>query len=46
MAKDYIDYLKQSFKAYGLIYKTNIWETFVKLRFQPDQVIITFLSCY
>ena len=32
-AKDYINYLKQLFKAYGLIHKANIQETFVKLRF-------------
>ena len=31
MAKDYINYLKQTFKAYGLIHKANIQETFIKL---------------
>ena len=36
MVKDYIDHLKQLFEACGLIYKANVWETFVKLRFQPD----------
>ena len=33
MVKDYINYLKQTFKAYSLIYKANIQETFVKLRY-------------
>ena len=32
-AKDYIDYLKQTFEARGLIHEANVWETFVKLRF-------------
>ena len=35
-AKDYINYLKQIFEAYGLIHKANIWETFIKLRYQLD----------
>ena len=30
-AKDYINYLKQMFKAHGLIYKANVQETFIKL---------------
>ena len=32
-AKDYINHLKQTFEARGLIYEANVWETFVKLRF-------------
>ena len=32
-AKDYIDYLKQSFEARGLIHEANVQETFVKLRY-------------
>jgi hypothetical protein len=35
-AKDYINHLKQTFKARGLIYEANVWETFVKLRYQSD----------
>ena len=34
--KDYINYLKQIFKACSLIYEANVWETFVKLRYQLD----------
>ena len=45
-AKDYIDHLKQTFEARGLIHKANVWETFVKLRYQSDQAITTFLSRY
>ena len=32
-AKDYINYFKQTFEARGLIYKANIWETFIKLHY-------------
>ena len=32
-AKNYINYLKQIFKARSLIYKANIQETFIKLRY-------------
>ena len=46
MAKDYINYLKQTFKAYSLIHKANIWETFIKLHYQLDQAITTFSSHY
>ena len=46
MVKDYINYFKQMFEACGLIHEANIWETFVKLRYQLDEVITTFLSCY
>ena len=29
-----------------MIHEANVWETFVKLRFQPDQAITTFSSRY
>jgi len=32
-AKDYIDHLKQTLEARGLIHEANVWEIFVKLRF-------------
>ncbi len=32
-AKDYIDHLKQTFEARGLIHEANVWETFIKLRY-------------
>ena len=36
IAKDYVNYFKQTFKARNLIYKANVQETFVKVRFQSD----------
>ena len=45
-ARGCINYLKQTFKAYSLIYKPNVQETFIKLRFQLDLVVTTFLSRY